>query len=62
MKGTNKWKLYTQIGEKPGSSRYFCFKTFEECIEELKILSQNKSILVLDQKEYKKLIPHYEKL
>ncbi|MBK9482632.1 MAG: hypothetical protein IPO02_11785 [Bacteroidetes bacterium] len=45
----NKWKLYTQIGQKIGKSRHFYFETFEMCINQLKILNRNQEIIILTQ-------------
>lgn len=29
---TNRWRLYTQVGQKIGKDRYHHFQTFQECI------------------------------
>ena len=52
----NNWRLYTQIGEKIGKSRYYNFSSFEECINELEILKGNKNISVINQKELLEII------
>ncbi len=50
-KDDNKWKLYTQIGQRFGQSRYFYFESFEKCINQLNNLNENKEIIILSQKE-----------
>ena len=45
------WRLYTQIGERIGKSRYYNFTNFEDCIKKLKILKGDNDILVINQKE-----------
>jgi len=45
-KGENYWRLYTQIGQKFGQSRYHKFTAFEQCIEKLKELKGDEKILI----------------
>lgn len=55
-KEINEWRLYTQIGQSLGQSRYHTKPTLNECIEQLKSLSQGKNIRLLTYKEANKLI------
>jgi predicted DNA-binding WGR domain protein len=45
-KGENYWRLYTQIGQKFGQSRYHQFTAFEQCIKKLKELKGDDNILI----------------
>lgn len=48
------WRLYTQIGQKVGQTRYHKELSFEECIEKLKILKGDDLIVVCDSSEIQK--------
>lgn len=56
-KGTNKWRLYTQVGQKIGEDRYHHSRTFEDCVNKLKELKGDDEIIVCKSTEiemYKK--------
>lgn len=55
-KAENNWRLYTQIGQKIGKTRYYNFPTFEECIRQIEILKGNNNISVINQKELSEII------
>lgn len=55
-KRANFWRLYTQIGQKLGQSRYYKELTFDKCIEKLKKLKRNDKIIVCESSEIKKYI------
>lgn len=44
-KGTKYWRLYTQVGQQLGKSRYFKYSDLPECIEKLKTLSSNNELI-----------------
>ena len=50
-KGTNNWRLYTQVGQTFGEDRYYHFGTFEECVEKLKNLKGNNEITICKSTE-----------
>lgn len=54
-KNPKTWKLYTQVGQTMGSSRYYYLDSFELCISKLEELS-GCDIVVLSQKQYKSII------
>ncbi len=45
-KGLNKWRLYTQVGQKLGKSRYYTFSNFSKCVEKLKQLNGNCEVVI----------------
>lgn len=56
-KGLNKWKFYTQVGQKIGKGRYHHFQTFQECVNKLKELKGDDEIMICKSTEiemYKK--------
>tara|TARA_R100000306_G_C4364743_1_gene137054 strand:+ start:1210 stop:1518 length:309 start_codon:yes stop_codon:yes gene_type:complete len=53
-KGSNVWRLYTQVGQKLGQSRYHSFTTFNGCIKKLIELKGNEDIIVCDSTEIEK--------
>lgn len=53
-KGHNIWRLYTQVGQKVGQTRYHSFLTFDDCIEKLIELKGNKNIIICDSTEIEK--------
>lgn len=53
-KDENYWRLYTQIGQQFGQSRYHKFTAFEQCIEKLKELKGDDKILICKANEIEK--------
>lgn len=51
---TNKWRLYTQVGQKTGQDRYHHFQSFEECVSKLKELKGDSEIVVCKSTEIEK--------
>lgn len=51
MKGLNNWRLYTQVGQRLGTSRYHDLQTFEQCVEKLERLSECNKIIVCKSSE-----------
>jgi hypothetical protein len=45
-KGQNYWRLYTQVGQKYGQSRYNELPSFKECINRLKELNGNNEVYI----------------
>jgi len=54
QKENNLWRLYTQVGQKIGQSRYHSFSTFNDCIKKLIELKGNKDIIICDSTEIEK--------
>lgn len=50
----NHWRLYTQIGQKVGQSRYHELSNFEECLEQLKELKGDDDIIICQTKDIEK--------
>ena len=55
-KDHNFWRLYTQVGQKLGQSRYHKFSTFEDCIQKLIKLKGDKDIVICNSTEIEKYI------
>ena len=53
-KANNLWRLYTQVGQKLGQSRYHNFKTFNHCIQKLIELKGNNDVIVCNSSEVEK--------
>jgi hypothetical protein len=53
-KDENYWRLYTQVGQKPGQGRYYKFTTFQLCVEKLKKLKGDDKILICKENEIEK--------
>lgn len=45
------WRLYTQVGQKLGQSRYHKFTAFEQCVEKLKELKGDNKIIICEADE-----------
>ena len=45
-KGNDYWRLYTQVGQKIGQSRYHKFSNFKECINKLTELKGDDEIII----------------
>ena len=48
------WRLYTQVGQKVGQSRYHHFSNFEQCVEKLKELNGDASVVICNANEIDK--------
>lgn len=55
LKESGFWRLYTQIGQKFGQTRYHKELTFLKCIEKLKTLKGNDQIIVCNSSDVENL-------
>lgn len=55
-KGTNLWRLYTQVGQNLGKSRYFNFSEFSECVNKLRQLNDDSEIVICKSTDVSKFI------
>ena len=53
-KGENYWRLYTQVGQRIGKSRYHQFTAFVQCIEKLKELKGDDEVIICNVNEIEK--------
>lgn len=49
----SKWKLYTQVGQKINTSRYYFSPTFEGIVDKLLELSKDYRIVLINQHDLK---------
>ena len=54
-KGESHWRLYTQIGQQYGQSRYHELNSFDQCVEKLKELKGDDKILICKSNDIEKL-------
>ena len=48
------WRLYTQVGQKIGKSRYYKFTDFAKCVERLKELKADDEVIICNANEIEK--------
>ena len=53
-KAKNSWRLYTQIGQRFGKSRYYNLRTFDNCIQKLTELKGNDEIKICNSSDLEK--------